>query len=605
MFPIYQKFLFFFVLVGLLTSQVLASDTNENSEIQSNDNQERDRNAKPITKDNVFEIAEEIFLTDNKMHPQLTEVLKTLEQIGTVTAKAYLATFSTQYNIGEKISGKTFFELTQKFHQKNPNNALILNNLAYCYEHGMGVKQDFQKAVELYEKAVKLGDSSAMYNLAYCYENGTGVEKNLQKAVELYFRAYEKNHKNAKTRLIDFHKYFLSSAQKAKEGYALFAQACEKNPDEIFIRNMLKCAEMMEEETLSAIISHSFIFKESTLSEEHNGIKTHLESDKLTQTEKQYLHLCATLFKVQLKGGEGQFTDIRELTKSYGKSFVSCLEVEKFDENCPISVDYFREFHESSVIFLNNCALKKEGPRPKSNPYYPRSLGQQFMCQLDTLFIPTIKIKDKQKEEIEPLFETCLQTERCFVPISQAVFNAYPCAQYPIKKDVRSIRHPFGRAWLEFYTFGKDFYVSFGKKNTLLSRQLLDLLKSMKETDEEFKTHYKILGEKFQGEIKSYNASIKNNKEILENIAPNFKQGKKIRETAKQDLEGAKKKLKNLKINKANLEKMTQAHDLELDNLEAKIQEALSLTGKVKAHNLSIGNDPLDQGCLTYLLNHK
>jgi TPR repeat protein len=39
-------------------------------------------------------------------------------------------------------------------------------NLALCYENGTGVTKSAEKAVELYERAIELGNASAMFNLA-------------------------------------------------------------------------------------------------------------------------------------------------------------------------------------------------------------------------------------------------------------------------------------------------------------------------------------------------------------------------------------------------------------------------------------------------------
>ena len=35
-------------------------------------------------------------------------------------------------------------------------------NLGVCYENGRGVKQNYTKAIEYYEKAANLGNSNAM-----------------------------------------------------------------------------------------------------------------------------------------------------------------------------------------------------------------------------------------------------------------------------------------------------------------------------------------------------------------------------------------------------------------------------------------------------------
>lgn len=64
--------------------------------------------------------------------------------------------------------------------------ARCYRHIGAIYDNGRGVNQDYQKAVELYQKGADLGDSGALYNLGVMYENGRGVEQNYKKAVELY-----------------------------------------------------------------------------------------------------------------------------------------------------------------------------------------------------------------------------------------------------------------------------------------------------------------------------------------------------------------------------------------------------------------------------------
>jgi len=53
--------------------------------------------------------------------------------------------------------------------------------LVKCYFQGEGVEIDKKKDVELYERAVSLGDASAMNNLGYCYQYGEGITKDMKK----------------------------------------------------------------------------------------------------------------------------------------------------------------------------------------------------------------------------------------------------------------------------------------------------------------------------------------------------------------------------------------------------------------------------------------
>ena len=54
------------------------------------------------------------------------------------------------------------------------------------YAEGQGVKQDYAKAVEWYQKAADQGQSDAQYNLGIMYYDGEGVRQNYTKAKEYF-----------------------------------------------------------------------------------------------------------------------------------------------------------------------------------------------------------------------------------------------------------------------------------------------------------------------------------------------------------------------------------------------------------------------------------
>ena len=58
--------------------------------------------------------------------------------------------------------------------------------LGWCYKTGTGVVQDKRYAIELYEKAIELGNTWAISLLARCYTEGDDAKKNVYKAIELY-----------------------------------------------------------------------------------------------------------------------------------------------------------------------------------------------------------------------------------------------------------------------------------------------------------------------------------------------------------------------------------------------------------------------------------
>lgn len=65
--------------------------------------------------------------------------------------------------------------------------------LAFCYEDGITVCQDYSRAAELYEEAISQGDDNSYAHLGNLYENGYGVEQSIQKAISLYHKAAEQH----------------------------------------------------------------------------------------------------------------------------------------------------------------------------------------------------------------------------------------------------------------------------------------------------------------------------------------------------------------------------------------------------------------------------
>lgn len=61
--------------------------------------------------------------------------------------------------------------------------------LAYCYQYGRGVKQDYTKAAEWYCKAAEQGDADVQLMAGIFYYSGLGVTKDYSKAVEWWHKA--------------------------------------------------------------------------------------------------------------------------------------------------------------------------------------------------------------------------------------------------------------------------------------------------------------------------------------------------------------------------------------------------------------------------------
>ena len=75
--------------------------------------------------------------------------------------------------------------------QGNPDGYWIL---ALAYQHGRGVNEDIDKALELYQKGAEAGSAACMHNLGCEYMSGENVHKDTQKAFELIKTAAEQGY---------------------------------------------------------------------------------------------------------------------------------------------------------------------------------------------------------------------------------------------------------------------------------------------------------------------------------------------------------------------------------------------------------------------------
>ena len=126
----------------------------------------------------------------------------------------------------EKI--KQAFELLTQAAAKNHIKAMV--KLGECYYNGLGVEDDYEKAIELWEKAIKENNSDAMYLLGVYRSTGRGFfnsGKDWDKALDLWEKASALGHKDASYKLAnyykeekeDFNKSLKYFAKAAKQGH--------------------------------------------------------------------------------------------------------------------------------------------------------------------------------------------------------------------------------------------------------------------------------------------------------------------------------------------------------------------------------------------------
>ena len=128
-----------------------------------------------------------------------TSLGATKAEFSTALEKAKRGDAEAQFKVGrmyEKGLGvKQDYNKAREYYEKAAaqNVGLAFVNLGYTYEKGLGVKQDYNKACEYYEKAAAQNVGLAFVNLGYTYEKGLGVKQDYNKAREYYEKAAAQN----------------------------------------------------------------------------------------------------------------------------------------------------------------------------------------------------------------------------------------------------------------------------------------------------------------------------------------------------------------------------------------------------------------------------
>jgi hypothetical protein len=102
-----------------------------------------------------------------------------------------------------------------------------MNNLAYLYQHGMGVPTDWQQALKWYHRAADRGDAMAQANLGLMYEAGDGVPIDKVEAYKWYSLSAEQGTAEGKhaVKMWNFYHYltpdqFTEAGQRLAEFHA-------------------------------------------------------------------------------------------------------------------------------------------------------------------------------------------------------------------------------------------------------------------------------------------------------------------------------------------------------------------------------------------------
>lgn len=97
------------------------------------------------------------------------------------------------------------------------NNAASYLFLGLIYENGLGIKEDFNKAYEHYNKSFHIGNYDAAYHIGYCYFYGLGVTKHITQGYNWCKLAAEYNYAQAMAELSNRYEKGLLVEQNAEQ----------------------------------------------------------------------------------------------------------------------------------------------------------------------------------------------------------------------------------------------------------------------------------------------------------------------------------------------------------------------------------------------------
>lgn len=153
-------------------------------------------------------------------------------------------TINIQYSISKPIESVPTYYLkaVDTFNKKYQEEAKLYKNacnnkmwlkdfcssLAGCYIEGRGVKQDYQKAKELYKKLCDVNYSNACYNLGVLYSDGE-IKQDFNKSAQFYKKACDLENSNGCFNLAHLYSYGVLGDKNYTKATKLYAIGCNKN----------------------------------------------------------------------------------------------------------------------------------------------------------------------------------------------------------------------------------------------------------------------------------------------------------------------------------------------------------------------------------------
>ena len=121
-------------------------------------------------------------MLENTAHLRMTmTIILSFSICSTLVFAGALEDGRAAYNRGDYATAlKLFQPLAEQ------GNSDARNDLAWMYEQGNGVQQDFKEAMKWYRLAAEQGSARGGYSLGVLYYNGRGVPRSLENALKWY-----------------------------------------------------------------------------------------------------------------------------------------------------------------------------------------------------------------------------------------------------------------------------------------------------------------------------------------------------------------------------------------------------------------------------------
>ena len=120
-------------------------------------------------------------------------------------------------------------------------HAPAMNNYAFAYEHGMGVKKNIRLALYWYNKALEFGYITATNNLAHIYLFRNTKYKDIPKGLELAFKAANSGDEESQNALGLCYEEGIGVEINNEEAFKWYSLAVKNGAGPCALHNLARC----------------------------------------------------------------------------------------------------------------------------------------------------------------------------------------------------------------------------------------------------------------------------------------------------------------------------------------------------------------------------